>query len=433
MNVLVCGTGASGTAAALALKSFGETVTVSDSKSVEDIDVTPFRENKINLYLGKNPDDISGFDLIVASPGLPLDLPFLQEARAKNIPIIGEIELGFRHCEKPIIAITGTNGKTTTTALVGEIIRNSKVGGNIGAPFTGMLSGSADWFVLEISSFQLETIDTFKPKISAILNMTPDHLDRHGTFENYAAAKFRIFENQTENDFIILNYDDPVCRNVNPRAKKIFFSAKEFLPDGVCLKDGIIFVNGSEFIKLENMRLIGSHNAENVMAAIAVSLCANSPKKNIKSAIANFKGVAHRIEYVCAKSGVEFYNDSKGTNPDSSIKAIKAIAELGRPIILIAGGYEKKSDFGEFIKTFEGAVKRVVVIGEVAERFCDAMTALGFSEFVRADSFDEAFTLAYQSAESGDAVLLSPACASWDMFNNFEERGNLFKTLALEL
>jgi UDP-N-acetylmuramoylalanine--D-glutamate ligase len=430
----VCGTGVSGVAAAALLKNLGENVTVSDKKNVEDIDITPLRENKINLYLGRNPDDIvEDFDLIVVSPGLPLNLPFLRKARQKNIPIISEIELGYRHCEKPIIAITGTNGKTTTTALTGEIIKNSKVGGNIGAPFTGMLSGSADWFVLEVSSFQLETIDSFKPKISAILNVAPDHLDRHGTFENYAAAKKRIFENQDENDFIILNYDDPVCRGLEPRAKKIYFSAKEFLPEGVCLKDGFIYANGSEFINVESLRLLGAHNTENVMAAVAIALCANAPKKNVRNAISQFKGVAHRIEYVCAKDGVEFYNDSKGTNPDSSIKAIKAISDLKRPIVLIAGGYEKNSDFAEFIKTFKGAVKRVVVIGEVAERFCDALIAEDFHDFIRADSFAEAFDLAYKSAEAGDAVLLSPACASWDMFHNYEERGDLFKTLALEL
>lgn len=432
----------SGVSSAVLLKNLGSLVTLQDLKKESEFDsdvLKNLRNKNITLYLGKNPDDIiKDFELIVISPGIPLELPFLDIARKENIPIIGEIELGFLVSKSPIISITGTNGKTTTTSLVGEIIKekykNTIVVGNIGFPFTEKAAETTlDGFtVLEASSFQLETIEKFKPHISAVLNISPDHLDRHKTLNNYIAAKKRIFENQDENDFLILNYEDPETKKMasETKTKVMFFSSKREIPDGVYLTDNTIFYGKEKIIKVSELKILGLHNYENVMASILISICAKVPLDVIRKVLLSFEGVPHRIEFSGEKNGIAFYNDSKGTNPDSAIKAILA---MERPIILIAGGYEKNSDFTEWIGYFKDRVKFAFILGEVKDRLASDLVKLGFNDFKKVDTFEEAFKGASNKASSGDCVLLSPACASWGMFRDYEERGDVFKEMVLKL
>ncbi len=433
-KVLVCGVARSGIAAAKLLKEQGYDVTLQDIKPEvslpDDLDV--------QLILGRNPDDvISQQDLIVISPGIPFDLPFLEKARSLGIRVIGEIELAYDNCPCPIIAITGTNGKTTTTSLTGEIMslynKGTAVVGNIGLAFcerVGSLSAN-DYVVAEVSSFQLETIERFKPRVSALLNVTPDHLNRHKTLENYANTKAKIFANQTEDDISVLNYDDRFCRSVAGSCKRvIFFSRKEILEDGVYIKDGWVFVKDSAVLPVTEINLLGEHNLENVLAAVAVTYSAGVPLGLIRQAVKNFQSLEHRLEFVTEHKGVKYYNDSKGTNPDCAIKSIQTFT---RPIVLIGGGYDKGSDFSDWVKAFEGRVKHLVVLGEVADKIIDVCKAYGFNSYDKVNSLREAVLLAESKANSGDVVLLSPACASWDMFEDFEQRGRLFKSFVYDL
>lgn len=436
-NVLVCGIGKSGISASLLLKKLGANVTIQDLKTEENIlNIDILKQNHISLYLGKNPqkDLIENTDIIVVSPGLPLDLDFILYAK-NRIEIISEIELAYSICKGDIVAITGTNGKTTTTTLVGEIIKNYKkcfVVGNIGIPFSEKVLEikEDDIVVCEISSFQLETIKHFKPKVSAILNITPDHLNRHKTMENYILAKERIFENQSDKDFLVLNFEDENSKKFHQKtnANILYFSTQKEIQNGAYLKNNQIFINcfgkNQKFINIDNLNILGKHNMENVMASILICMALKIPINIIKNTILNFKGVEHRIEFVCNKNGVDYYNDSKGTNVDASINAILA---MKKPIHLIAGGYDKQSDFKPFIKTFENKVKNVVLIGEVKEKFAKDCQELNFKDFNFAKSLKEAVQICFEKAQNGECVLLSPACASWDMFKNFEERGNLFK------
>ncbi len=444
-KIIVSGVAKSGIAAAVLLKKLGAFVTIQDSKPYEKLGDEPAKLEAlgINLYLGKNPDDIvKDNELIVVSPGVPCNLPFFDIAKKDNVPVWSEMELGYRLCRCPVIAITGTNGKTTTTSITGEIFKNmvsnTAVVGNIGVPFTEkVLELDYDSYaVAEVSSFQLETIHKFKPKAAAVLNITPDHLNRHKTVENYIAAKERIFENQDENDFLILNYDDEVCRKMSQKSKGkvIFFSYKKELHEGVYYSNECIYARllGKDelIINVNELNILGSHNIENAMAATAIALCMNIPKSVIVKTLREFKAVAHRIEYVETINDIEFYNDSKGTNPDAAIKAIDA---MKRKIILIGGGYDKGSDFSEWIKKFEGKVKYLVVIGEVADKIIDTAEKFNFKNYSKAASLKSAVELCYSKAKSGDCVLLSPACASWDMFDNYEQRGELFKKFVFEL
>lgn len=444
-KIIVSGVAKSGIAAAVLLKKLGAFVTIQDSKPYEKLGDEPAKLEAlgINLYLGKNPDDIvKDNELIIVSPGVPCNLPFFDIAKENNVPVWSEMELGYRLCRCPVIAITGTNGKTTTTSITGEIFKNmvsnTAVVGNIGVPFTEkVLELKEDSYAIaEVSSFQLETIHKFKPKAAAVLNITPDHLNRHKTVENYIAAKERIFENQDENDFLILNYDDEICRKMSQKAKGkvVFFSYKKELHEGVYYKNECIYARllGKDelIINVNELNILGSHNIENAMAAVAIAICMNIPKSVIIKTLREFKAVAHRIEYVETINNIEFYNDSKGTNPDAAIKAIDA---MKRKIILIGGGYDKGSDFSEWIKKFEGKVKYLVVIGEVADKIIDTAEKFNFKNYSKASSLKSAVELCYSKAKPGDCVLLSPACASWDMFDSYEQRGELFKKFVFEL
>ncbi|MDE6357662.1 MAG: UDP-N-acetylmuramoyl-L-alanine--D-glutamate ligase, partial [Eubacteriales bacterium] len=338
-------------------------------------------------------------------------------------------------CKAPIIAITGTNGKTTTTTLVYEIINSYKkayIVGNIGIPFTekALDMKKEDIAVAEISSFQLETIKNFKPKVSAVLNISPDHLNRHKTMENYILAKERIFENQTDSDFLILNYEDKICKEManKTKANVLYFSSEREILNGAYLKNDYIhikcFGKNEKFININNLKILGIHNIENAMASILMAMAMEIPLEIIKQGLINFNAVEHRIEFVCTKNGVDYYNDSKGTNTDASIKAILA---MKKPIYLIAGGYDKNADFKEWIKTFENRVKKLILIGEVKEKIAKECKELNFEKFEMADNIEIAVKICYENAKDGECVLLSPACASWDMFKDYEERGNLFK------
>ncbi len=438
-NVLVCGIARSGISASIMLKKLGANVTIQDLKSEEDIEQIDFlRKNNIKLYIGKNPDNnlIDSMDLMVISPGLPTDLDFVQYA-LKKIPVISEIELSYLVCKAPIIAITGTNGKTTTTSLIGHILKEYKktyIAGNIGIPFSEYaLNIEKDSIVaLELSSFQLETIKSFKPIIAAVLNITEDHLNRHKTMENYIEAKEKIFKNQDENDFLILNYDDLECRKMENKAKSkvIYFSTKEQIKNGAYLKDNYICINNYPFINTDSIKILGEHNMQNVMVSILMCLCYNVPIDIIIKGLKTFKAVEHRIEYVTTKKGVDYYNDSKGTNTDATIKAIKA---MKKPTYLIVGGYEKNADFLPMIKEFKDKVKQAVIIGQVRDRMKKDCEKLNFYNYIVKDSFLEAIDYCYENAKSGECVLLSPACASFDMFKDYEERGNIFKQYVKDL
>ncbi len=439
-NVLVCGLGRSGIASAIILKKLGASVTVSDLRKADELDLS--RLSDVKFCLGKNPDDIvKGQDLIIMSPGIPTDLPFVKLARENKIPVWSEIELAYRVSRAPLIAITGTNGKTTTTALTGKIIRNYKknsvVAGNIGIALTEKVLDADEnsYVVAEISSFQLETIDLFCPHISAILNLTVDHLNRHKTFENYCAAKANIFRNQNGNDYTVLNYNDEICRQLanKTKAKVVFFSNENKLDEGVFLDEGKIKIQfagiNETLMSVDEINLLGKHNISNVLAAVSISVCAGVPLNIIYDSVKNFKAVAHRLEFVREIRGIKFYNDSKATNVDSAIKALESI---NNPIILIGGGYDKNVDYYDWITKFKN-VKQLILIGEVKNKIAAQCKQLGFNNFTMCETFEEAVKKSFEIANANDCVLLSPACASWDMFKNFEQRGDLFKSIVNSL
>ena len=444
-KVLVSGIAKSGISAAGLLKKLGADVTVQDAKTEDKLgDVTDeLRSQGFNLYLGANPDAIiEDMDILVMSTGVPTDLPFVNKAREKNIPVIGEIELAYMFCKSPVIGITGTNGKTTTTTLAGDICKayfeNTFVVGNIGNPFADITFDTKDdgVVVAELSSFQLETINEFKPKVSAVLNITPDHLNRHHTLENYIAAKERVFENQDESDFCILNYNDEITRKMADKTKAdvIFFSLGGKITEGIYSDEKSIYINAlgynEKVVDIDELKILGGHNVENAMAAIGCCAAIGVPLDIIRKVLKEFTAVEHRIEYVRTINDIEFYNDSKGTNPDASIKAVEA---MKRPICIIAGGYDKGSDFTEWIDTFKGRVKFVAVIGAVKDKITATLDKAGFTNYKTADTFEEAIDLCYKNAVPGDCVLLSPACASWDMFKSYEQRGEIFKEYVKKL
>ncbi len=444
-NALVCGLGKSGVAAARLLLKLGARVTVQDMKEERKCqeEATQLAREGFQLYLGKNPDDIlAGQDLLVLSPGIPCDLPFIEKAKAMGIPIWGEVELAYRMCKCPIMAITGTNGKTTTTALCFEIIKAHNPGavvvGNIGIPFTDKVLGlgEQDVAVAEISSFQLETALRFRPRIAAVLNVTPDHLNRHKTMENYQALKSSIFQNQWPEDYAVLNYDDPLCRDMAKgiKSKVIFFSLTQPLAEGVYFDGTHICVSlfgiNRQILSVDKLQIFGNHNIENALAAVAMTLCAGVPLSIITAMLQHFKGVEHRIEFVTEINGIKFYNDSKATNTDAAIKSLEAIKA---PIVLICGGYDKNADFSEWIKKFEGHVRHAVVLGQVSQQIMDTCRAYNYETVDRVNTLKEAVEVGFAKAQPGDCVLLSPACASFDMFDNYEQRGRLFKDFVWEM
>ena len=430
-KVLVAGLGKSGMAAYELLKNMGAKVSLFDGK--KDLDVSGY---DAPVFLGKmTKEELAGFACAVFSPGVPLDIDLASELRELNIPIIGEIELAFL-CEKGVVAgITGTNGKTTTTTLVGEIMKAYKekvfVVGNIGNPYTKEVEKSAadSVTVAEISSFQLETIDTFHPVVSAVLNITPDHLNRHKTMEEYIRVKLSITKNQTKEDLCVLNYEDDVLRD---SAKEMpcevtFFSSKQKIANGLYQNDNKDIVDaktGEVLMNMSECNLPGDHNCENIMAAILITRKLGVPMDTILSVVKKFQAVEHRVEFVKTVRGVDYYNDSKGTNPDAAIKGIQA---MNRPTILIGGGYDKQSDFHEWIQSFDGKVRYLVLIGATKEQIQKEAAECGFHDCILKDTFEEALDTCVELARPGDAVLLSPACASWGMFPNYEVRGEEFK------
>ncbi len=435
---LVAGTGKSGIGAANLLLKKNEDVTLYDGndKLIKE-DVIAKLDKPCDILLGElKDDDINKFDIMILSPGIAIDAPFVNKVRDAGITIWGEVELAYRLSKGRVIGITGTNGKTTTTALTGEIMKNYYesvfVVGNIGIPYTSVALDTKDETVTvaEISSFQLETTDEFHPVVTAVLNITPDHLNRHYTMENYTNVKMSITKRQNENEPCVLNYEDEILRKeaLKLNNKVIFFSSHSELRDGVCL-DGDCIVyreDGNEvrICKTDEMKLVGIHNVENVMAAAAIAICMNVPVEIIRNTIRDFKPVEHRIEYVTTKDGVIYYNDSKGTNTDASTKAIEA---MSKPTVLIAGGYDKGVEFDEWIDSFNGKIKKLVLLGKTKDKIAETAKKHGFTDYVFAADLEEAVKMSRDLTESGDVVLLSPACASWDMFKSYEERGILFK------
>lgn len=438
-KALVCGMARSGIAAAKLLNRLGARVTLQDMKKREEIsaDVLALEGEGIVLYTGANPDEIAcAQDLIVLSPGIPCDLPFIAAAEEAGIEVISEVELAYRLTSCPITAITGTNGKTTTTTLTGEIMKTAYSGtavvGNIGIPYSEEVERltEKDWVVAEISSFQMEKAKEFHPHISAVLNITPDHLNRHKTMDVYIAMKERVFAKQTAEDFCILNHGDEACRKMADKtaAKVFFFDSSETLAEGIYLNGDAIEVRwgaiNETLIHVDELQILGVHNYENVMAAAAMGICAGIALDTIRAVLKGFAGVAHRIEYVATVDGVDYYNDSKGTNVDASIRAVLA---MKKPIVLIGGGYDKGSSFDEWTKLFPGRVKHLVLIGVTAPKVRASAEKFGFTAISDCETFAEAVNLCREKAEDGDCVLLSPACASWGMFDNYEQRGDMFK------
>lgn len=445
-KVLVVGLGKSGKAAARALNNAGATVSIQDSSTADKLD-TQFlqymKNEDMKAYLGSEPEDVASFDMFVLSPGVPTDLGFIEEARSKGVEIIGEIELAYMLSEGNFIAITGTNGKTTTTSLVGNILeaagRKTSVVGNIGNPVVAEAdeAGPDTWLVTEVSSFQLETVDKFRPHVAAILNLTPDHLNRHKTMEAYAAAKARITENQTEEDYFIYNGDDELVSEIAEKTKAVkvpFYRNRE--PEiGAYVDDMSIIVKDEKGEKYfvchtDDLMIIGEHNIENVLAASAVSFFSGVDVNTISLAVRSFAGVEHRIELCGKVDGVDYYNDSKGTNTDAAIIALKA---LENNIILIAGGDGKDQNFDELASMFTGRVKSLILLGRDAPVIEDAARRHGFTNIYNCKDMPDCVRKAAELSEEGDKVLLSPACASWDMYENFEQRGRHFKNCVKEL
>ena len=437
-RVLVVGLATSGIPTVNTLLQLGAKITINDIKQEDELKevLEHMHIDQIQMILGHHPEKVTQYDFIVLSPGIPTDLPFLVEAKVQGIPVIGELELAYRLCAGRFVAITGTNGKTTTTALTGEIFQNAQretyVVGNIGvAAVSKSLEASANAImVTEISSFQLESIVDFRPYIAAILNITPDHLNRHKTMENYIEAKANVFRNQTAKDILVLNRDDEEAYRLREQANchTIFFSRKQALEEGAFVEGGSIIVckdaKKEHICKIKDLKIVGTHNLENALAATAIAYWAGISSTVIAETLAAFAGVAHRTELVDEVFGVRFINDSKGTNPDASIKAVEAVKE---PIILIAGGMDKGSSFESFVDAFQDKVKYMVLIGETANKIKETALRMGFDHCCIVKDMEEAVQTAYSMAEEGDTVLLSPACASWDMYQSFEHRGNHFK------
>jgi UDP-N-acetylmuramoylalanine--D-glutamate ligase len=435
-RVLVVGLGKSGVASALFMKKRGARVTVSDTKSGDELrnEIPVLLDHGITVETGGHGDrTFRGQDLIVVSPGVPVDAPPLVQARSLGETVIGEIELAAQFLPGPIVAITGSNGKTTTTTLTGEIMTASGfpalVGGNIGTPAISLAERAKPGtvIVLEISSFQLETIQSFRPKVAVVLNVTPDHLDRHRTFEIYAAAKTRIFENQQSEDCAVLNADDPTCvaMSKKTRAQVYWFSRQNEVERGAWVRDGnIVFRDGSgqrEIMQVSEIPLKGAHNLENVLAAVCASVLMGCTPEKIRSAVHDFKAVEHRLEFVASIAGVDYYNDSKATNVDATIKALESFPA---DIHLILGGKDKGSDYTVLNDLLRQRVKRVYTIGAAAAKIESQIKG---PEVVHAETLENAIRKAHATAQPGDVVLLAPACASFDQFKSYEHRGRLFK------
>ena len=444
-KIVVLGAGVSGIAAALILQQEGAKVILSDTRTREQLrhDVAPLEKAGVSVILGEQSLALlSSVDCLVLSPGVSIYHSLVEEARKRGILVMSEIEVAYNLCRVPIVAITGTNGKTTTTTLVGEMFRKAgiqtAVGGNIGEALSqevrDLLPGSAA--VAEISSFQLEGAIDFRPHIAAILNITPDHIDRHRTLENYRATKEKIFAQQTSDDFLILNYDDPVVRPMAEKAlsQVFFFSRQQILPTGIFLDGDVIRIRWKDqdlhVCSVTDMKLFGAHNVENALVACAAAYLYGIGVQDMAFVLKTFSGVEHRIEPVATIESVTYYNDSKATNPESSIKALEA---FNGHIILIAGGRDKNTDLTDFMKLAARQTDALILLGEAKDRFAKAAAEQGVQQVYPVADLREAVNLARQLAKPPQVVVLSPACASYDMFNNYEERGRAFKDLVRSL
>lgn len=443
-NIIIVGLGKTGFCVLDYFIKQDVNIQVFDSKTDYDSDkIAKLSSNKNVIFnLGKNPTGDEEADMVVMSPGISLDLEFVKKFISRNIEVTGEIELSYRYGKGRFVGITGTNGKTTTTTLVGDIFKayksDTKVVGNIGYPALeqAVVSDADTFLITELSSFQLESIKTFRPYISAILNITEDHLNRHKTMVEYMKAKFRIFENQSSDEFLVLNYDDELLRlsQSEIKPKIIYFSRKEILKEGIYVENEQIVAcigNTKEYIMdVKDILLLGQHNLENVLAAVSISVLAGIDKSIIKQEVMNFRGVEHRLELVRTYNDVNYINDSKATNPDSSIKALEA---MNTPVILIAGGMDKQSDYSSFIDSCIPKVKHLILLGETKDVIEKTAISKGLVNITKVEDMKQAVDVAFLKAKEGDTVLLSPACASWDMYESFEHRGKDFKNCVLGL
>ena len=437
-GVTVVGLARSGIAAARALDDLGAIVTVTDKKPQAELtaQITALGRERIRVIAGDHPESLFlEADLVVLSPGVP-KIPQLAMARRHGVRVISELELGWMLSDSPVIGITGTNGKSTVTSLVGAMLERSGkrvlTAGNIGNALTEkpeLLRGQ-DWIVVEISSFQLEDIETFRPRIAAILNITMDHLDRYHDMNEYAAAKARIFERQTGEDVLVMNYDDHLVKAMaeGAAARVIPFSRREKAAHGLYVEDGAIVFSGDVICRVDEIMIKGVHNLENCMAAIGVALAAGANKAAVAAVAREFPGLEHRLEFVREKNGVVYVNDSKGTNVGAVIKSVESFT---RPVILIAGGSDKGSDFSQLSGVVRSNVTLLVLIGTSADTMAAALH--GATEIVHARTLEEAVLVASKKARPGEVVLLSPACASFDMFSDFEDRGRQFKEAVMKL
>lgn len=445
-KVLVFGSGKSGTGAADLLGQVGACPVIYDGNPEIDKEAVVHKIShvkNVEVYAGELPEEVrKSLDLVVLSPGVPTDLPLVRSFYGQGLPVWGEVELAYRTGKGRVLAITGTNGKTTTTALLGKIMSDAEdsvfVVGNIGTPYTSkaLEMKETSVTVAEISSFQLETIDRFAPEVSAILNITEDHLNRHHTMEEYIRVKELIIKNQKPENYCVLNYEDEVLREFGRDIvpETVYFSSVRKLEKGIYLDNGVIVLKTEKeeipVVRTDELKLLGQHNFENVMAAVAMAYYAGVPMDSIRKSICEFTAVEHRIEYVTEKNGVVYYNDSKGTNPDAAIKGIQA---MNRPTLLIGGGYDKGSSYDEWLNSFDGKVKYLVLIGQTKEKIRDAAERLGVCPCILCEDLEEAVKVCAEKAEPGEAVLLSPACASWGQFDNYEQRGDMFKEYVKKL
>ena len=438
-KVLLVGLAKTGISTIKCLAKYGADITVNDIKTEDQLEeiIAEIKDiDGIKYILGHHPENISDIDMVVVSPGVPLDLPFIKKVIEENKELIGEVELAYQLAKKPyFVGITGTNGKTTTTSLTGEIFekagKETYVVGNIGNPVIDAVQAANEGasFVTELSSFQLESIKDFRPSVSAVLNITEDHMNRHHTMENYIDAKARVFMNQDKENFCVLNYDDELTRALAEKcnANVVFFSRLEKLEKGIYVENGDIIIDIDEKINLMKvceLSLPGGHNLENCMAAAAMAYVSGIDIEVIREVLKTFKAVEHRLEFVKEVEGVKYVNDSKGTNPDSTIKAVQAYEN---PIILIAGGYDKGSTYDELLEIAKKNVKTLVLLGQTADKIEEAARRIGFTDIHRVEDMKEAVKTCHDIAKEGDIVLLSPACASWGMYKNFEVRGKDFK------
>ena len=432
-RIAVAGLGQSGLAVAEFLLAKGARVRVVDSRPLAELKEIGRAIERLGVpFALQSPEAFEGVDAIVISPGVPADLEELEAARRRGVPVLGEVELASEFLAGPIIGITGANGKTTTTALTGHILREAgipaQVGGNIGAPVTGMIAASRpdQWNVLELSSFQLETIQRFRAQVAVCLNVTPDHLDRHHTFENYANAKARLFETQGAGDFAVLNADDATCLEFGrrTRARTLWFSITRAVGGGLWADQARLYFEGAPFLEIAGIPLRGRHNVENTLAAAGAAHLAGAPLEAIAAAVRTFPGVEHRIEFVQRVGGVDFYNDSKATNVDATLKSIAAFAG---GVWIILGGKHKGSPYTALREPLAGKARAALLIGAAAPLI--AADLAGAVRLIQAGTLEAAVRAAFEEAQPGDTVLLAPACASFDQFENYEQRGRVFKSL----